>query len=157
NRIRIPLMPRLRVAVRPLATAFLASITFFSVHGQTPRPLGIVPNLGLPAVEQDIAALDVGHIAGSRQTADASALRDSLQRVRAGGADYIPGRVIVKFRERASDSERVAAVRSAMRNGDAFIAERPTDANFDVVSVAAAADAENAAAALRGQDAVEYA
>src|SRR5947207_1030104 len=143
-------MGRLRARLALLSLAF-ASILVFVTHGQEPaaRRLDIVPNLGLPAVEQSIDMTRV-------QTSSAATLRDSIQRSRAGGdTDYVPGRVIVKFREQASANERAVAVRDAIGEPSAFIAERPAYANFDVVRIDTADDAETTAMALGFETAVE--
>jgi serine protease len=70
------------------------------------------------------------------------------------GAVYTPGKVIVKFRDGVTDASRVAALSSAT---PASRTNRPTYANFDVVQIDAAADAEAAASALRQDPNVEYA
>src|SRR5579862_7381989 len=140
-----------------LLTLLVASVVMFIVHGQAPAPSGIVVNVGLPAVEQHITAVDL-RTAGSAQGAARAAFRDSLQRARAGGdTDYVPGRVIVKFRDRASIGDRAGALRNALGEPSAFIAQRPEHANFDIVRIDTDDDAETAAESLGGEDAVEYA
>ena len=129
----------------------IAASLYVIAHGQSTSPLGIVPNLGLPAVE---LPFDVAH----RQSASVAALRDAIQRTRAGGdTDYVPGRVIVKFRDRSSGDDRDRAVRDAIGEPAAFIAQRPDHANFDLVRIDSADDAEVAAETLAYEPAVEYA
>src|SRR5439155_17106378 len=85
------------------------------------------------------------------------ALRDAIvdQRAPRAGAEYVAGRVIVKFREEASREDREAAV--ARVANDAFIAARPSFANFDIVRIDDTSDAEAAAAAFAERPEVEYA
>jgi len=140
-------VPRARLLVIPSLVAALV----IAAHGQSSSPLGIVPNAGLPAVEQ---AFDMTQL----QPAAHAALRDAIQRTRAGSdVDYIPGRLIVKFREQSSAADRAAALRDALGEPTAFIAERPSHADFDIVRIDGDDDAEISAMALRFENAVEYA
>src|SRR5580765_6175218 len=125
-------VPRARLLVIPSLVAALV----IAAHGQSSSPLGIVPNAGLPAVEQ---AFDMTLL----QPAAHAALRDAIQRTRAGSdVDYIPGRLIVKFREQSSAGDRAAALRDALGEPTAFIAERPSHADFDIVRIDGDDDAE---------------
>jgi len=82
-------VPRARRLLIPLLAASLIILA----HGQSPSPLGIVPNAGLPGVEQSFSLTRM-------QPAAHAALRDAIQRARTGpDVDYVPGRLIVKFRE----------------------------------------------------------
>src|SRR5438270_13426539 len=118
-----------RIRARFVFLTFVAaSLSVFAshrTHGQSPSPspLSIVVNLGLPGVDQG-NSFDLSHTPGSVQAASRATLRDSIQRERAGGdADYVPGRVIVKFRDQSSTDERTGAVRHALDSPAAFIAE----------------------------------
>src|SRR6266702_4019729 len=98
---------RARLALLSLS---VASILVFVAHGQerADRRLNLVANLGLPAVEQSI---DMTRI----QASSTATLRDAIQRSRAGAdTDYVPGRVIVKFRDQSSLNERAVAIRDAI-------------------------------------------
>src|ERR1051326_8100552 len=137
--------------------AWLAALAFGAVffipaaHGQSTSPLGIVPNLGLPAVELPFSLTHT-------RSANVATLRNAIQRARAGGdSDYVPGRVIVKFRDQSSIADREGAVREAIGEPAAFIAQRPEHANFDLVRIDSADDAEVAAETLSYEPAVEYA
>ncbi|HMD36245.1 MAG TPA: S8 family serine peptidase [Vicinamibacterales bacterium] len=141
--------PRARRLVIPSLVAALVIVA----HGQSSSPLGIVPNVGLPGVEQSFVMTRM-------QPAVHAAQRDAIQRARAGAGtdpDYVPGRLIVKFREQSSAGDRAGALRHALGEPTAFIAERPSSANFDIVGIDAADDAEISAMALRFESAVEYA
>jgi len=140
-------VPRARRLLIPLLAASLIILA----HGQSRSPLGIVPNAGLPGVEQSFSLTRM-------QPAAHAALRDAIQRARTGpDVDYVPGRLIVKFRESSSTGDRAAALREALGEPSAYIAERPTHANFDIVSIDVDDDAETSAMALRYEGAVEYA
>ena len=140
-------VPRARFLVIPSLAAALVIVA----HGQSPLPLGIVPIVGLPGVEQ---SFDMTRT----QPAAHAALRDAIQRTRTGaGVDYVPGRLIVKFKEQSSDGDRAAALRDALGEPTAFVAERQPSANFDIVRIDNDDDAEIAAMALRYESAVEYA
>ncbi|HEY6211809.1 MAG TPA: S8 family serine peptidase [Vicinamibacterales bacterium] len=141
-------MARIRARAAVL-TGAVACAAILIAHGQTSSPLAIVPGLGLPAVEESFALT---------YTPGASPLRDALQRERAGGdTGYVPGRLIVRFRDQSSTIEREAAIRHALGEPSAFIAQRPEHANFDLVRIDAADDAEVAAETLGYEPSVEYA
>jgi len=141
-------VPRAWFACLAVGAAVLA---IPAAHGQSTSPLGIVPNLGLPAVELPFSLTHT-------QSANVATLRDSIQRARAGGdSDYVPGRVIVKFRDQSSSADREGAVREAIGEPAAFITQRPEHANFDLVRIDSADDAEVAAETLSYEPAVEYA
>jgi len=81
-------------------------------------------------------------------------------RVGASGARYAPGRVLVKFKDGAPSSARssaLAAARSTARVTRAAIADRPSHADFDTVTISDQDDAEAVAEALRQHPEVEYA
>jgi serine protease len=99
----------------------------------------LLAGVGLPAVDEGLI------------------LREARLRERpaASGAAFRPGRVIVKFRDEAAMGDRRAAVRAASDTGE--IASRPSHADFDVVRIDPAEDAEAAASVLRQRPEVEYA
>jgi serine protease len=71
------------------------------------------------------------------------------------GGDYVRGRIIVKFRESASANARLTALASV--SPSAAIAARKPYANFDIVEIDPAEDAEAAARAFASRADVEYA
>ena len=76
-------------------------------------------------------------------------------RSRSSRGAYAPGRVIVKFRDGTSSAVRLNSL--ARVSAASTRSERPSYANFDVVSIDPAEDAEAAADALRQRPEVEYA
>jgi serine protease len=115
-----------------------------------------IQSVGLPAVDLGVLA-DETHAPATAVTARRIALHASLMgdRLGASGVRYIPGRILVKFRDEASAAERRAATASISRS--AVMTARPSYADFDVVRIDPAEDGEAAAAALRQRPEVEYA
>ena len=116
----------------------------------------IQEHLGLAAIDEGLIQ-DDSHTPSSPETRQRAALREWLlqDRVGASGAHYRPGRVIVRFRDDAAMPERRAAVRAASDTGE--IAVRPSYADFDIVRIDPAEDAEAAASVLRQRPEVQYA
>ncbi len=79
----------------------------------------------------------------------------SFDRVGVSGARYVPGRVIVKFKDGTSGAARLSALSLTSRT--AALSLRPAYADFDLVTIDPGEDAEAAAARLRQQSDVEYA
>ena len=118
--------------------------------------LQILQNVGLPAIDEGLLQ-DDSHTPASAETRQRAALRAALldDRVGASGTHYRAGRVVVKFRDEAAMPERSAAVRAASDTGE--IAVRPSYADFDIVRIDPAEDAEEAARVLRQRPEVQYA
>jgi serine protease len=76
-------------------------------------------------------------------------------RVGPSGAPYVPGRVIVKFRDTAPANARLSALASVSRT--ASMTARKPYANFDIVEIEAAEDPEAAARQFAARPDVEYA
>src|SRR4051812_37011151 len=133
-------MSRFRVPALGAALAIAAGLVL-TLRGQTADEsrFQLLQSVGLPAVDEGLI------------------LRDARLHNRAGvvGATVRPGRVIVKFHDEIAMSDRRAAVRAASAGGD--IAVRPSYADFDVVRIDAAEDAEAAADVLRARPEVQYA
>jgi serine protease len=140
------------------ATVLVAAGLVLTLRGQTADDsrLQILEHVGLPAIDEGLIA-DESHTPSSPETLRRAALRAALlqDRVGASGGHYRPGRVIVKFRDEAAMSERRAAVRAASDTGE--IADRPSYADFDIVRIDPAEDAEEAASVLRQRPEVQYA
>jgi serine protease len=135
----------------------IAAVLVLGLRGQTRDTARIsIQSVGLPAIDRGVIA-DESHAPATVETARRAALRSSLvgDRVGAAGIRYIPGRLLVKFREVASVAERQAATASISRT--AVMTPRLSYADFDVVRIDPAEDAEAAAAALRTRPEVEYA
>src|ERR687887_2695393 len=139
-----------------LAPAVLA-VAVFVVHGQSPVDQRLVVlGTGLPGVDAGVAYEET-HSPAAAEAIRRVELRTALQQQRMNDAPpaYVPGRVIVKFREGATAGDRIDAVRSA--SSTAAMAERPSYADFDIVRIDPQGDAEAVASALRGRREVEYA
>src|SRR5438105_12364869 len=79
-------------------------------------------------------------------------------RSRAARGAYVPGRVIVKFRDGTSTAVRLNSLaRLSTLSSVSSVSERPSYANFDVVSIDPGSDAEAVADALSQRPEVEYA
>ena len=129
-----------------------------TLRGQTANDarLQILEHVGLPGIDEGMIA-DESHTPSSPQTRARAALRESLlqDRVGASGGHYRAGRVIVRFRDGTQMSERREAAREASRTGE--IADRPSYADFDIVRIDPAEDAEAAADVMRQRPDVQYA
>jgi serine protease len=139
------------------AGVVVAAGLVIGLRGQTGGSSGrSFQNVGLPAVDLGVLA-DESHTPSTVETARRVALQASLMRDRMGaaGSRYVPGRILVKFRDTASAAERQAAMDSISRT--AVMTARPSYADFDVVRIDLAEDGEAAAAALRARPEVEYA
>jgi serine protease len=101
------------------------------------------------------------HAPGSRARQRRDAIRRAsvtVDRIGASAAPYTPGKVIVKFKDGVSATARAAAMSRVTPAARATLTStRPAHANFDLVDIAAAEDAEAAAQALRQSADVEYA
>jgi serine protease len=137
----------------------LALLVVFSARGRGqggPRTSGVVvANFALPAIDRGLVA-GVSRSPDSPESQMREAIRAShspLERVGGGGAHYIAGKVIVKFRAGISSAARVSALSAAA----ATTSERPSYANFEIVHIDPELDAEQAARALAARPDVEYA
>lgn len=132
-------MGHFRVRAAGAAVA-VAGVLVLTTHGQVDDSrFQLLQNVGLPAIDEGLI------------------LRDAKLQTRVGssGTRYTAGRVIVKFRDEAAMTERRAAVHFASGTGE--IAARPSYADFDVVRIDPAEDAEAAASALRSRPEVQFA
>src|SRR5438093_5632078 len=140
------------------ATVLVAAGLVLTLRGQTAGDwrLQILEHVGLPAIDEGMI-VDESHTPSSPETLRRAALLEALLQDRAGasGGHYRPGRVIVKFRDEAAMPDRRAAVRAASDTGE--IAVRPSYADFDIVRIDPAEDAEEAASMLRQRPEVQYA
>jgi serine protease len=148
-------MPRFRVFLA--GSAIAAALITLGLRAQTVDEQFVVrEGLGLPAVDIGVQHEET-HRPKSPEALRRSALHAALraERVSSSGAHYVPGRVIVKFRDDASSSARVSAMAAASRT--AAMTSRPSYANFDVLQIDPNEDAEAAARALAARPEVEYA
>jgi serine protease len=149
---------RARFLFLTFLTPVALAASVFVVHGQSPAvdQRLVVLGVGLPGVDAGVS-YEGTHSPSAPEAIRRTALRTALQQQRMNDAPpaYVPGRVIVKFRDGATASERIDAVRTA--SSTAAIAERPSYADFDIVRIDPAANAEKVASALRDRREVEYA
>lgn len=131
----------------------LACVTWPVISGQG-DPLGgasrrLVHEIGLPAIDRGLRDQDFPRDPGQTSTGPHFVDRTSVAR-----GDFEPGSVIVKFKPGA---DRSAAVSSTLAQVSGGGAERPTWANFDVLTIPGDADAGAVADELRARADVEYA
>jgi len=126
------------------------------VHGQSTVERHVVlEHVGLSAVDEGLI-VDETHAPNTREARRRAATRAALHlQSERPAALYVAGRVVVKFREQATEADRLSAVRDVSRS--ATIEPRPTYADFDLLRIDPADDPEAVAAALGDRTAVEYA
>jgi serine protease len=151
RRSRLPFSVFLSVAV---ATALVSS-----ARSQTPlvSPRAILDLFAPPPIESGIIPVE-SRAPDSADTHRRLSIRPAsgdVDRAGAAGARYVPGRVIVKFKDGASPASRVSALSAASRT--AAMSPRLPYADFDVVRIDWNEDAEAVAEALRQRGDVEYA
>ena len=147
-------MGSLRARVSFVAAVVAASVLV--VRGQSPDERHVIlENLGLPAVDEGLI-VDETHAPGTREALRRAATRAVLHgETGRPAARYVAGRVIVKFREQATEAERLSAIADV--SSSTRIEPRPSYADFDIVRIDPAEDAEAVATALGGHADVEYA
>ena len=142
-------------------TVAVSAVFLHHAHGQSPAgsTLDIRENVGLPAVEEGVIQ-DESHAPATLESIRRTA-RISSARFDSSGTEYVPGRVIAKFRDGATTAARVSAVSSlstlSVTSRPAAIAQRPASADFDIVSIDPNDDAEAVAQELSRRPDVEYA
>ena len=151
-------MPRAHLRYFFFTLAVAAALSVARSQGQDAgAPRAFLPASILPAIDRGVVA-DMSHSPGSPEAVVRESMRHSavaLDRTGASGTRYVAGRVIVKFRAGVSSASRVRAMSAVSQT--ASVSERPSYANFDIVRIDPAEDAEAVAAALRRQPDVEYA
>ena len=127
-------------------------------HGQAPaQGRTVLQPLALPAIEGG-RRVDESRAPDSPEALKQASMHirsASVDRVGASGARYVPGRVIVKFRDGTSSAARLSAMSVTSRT--AALSTRPAYADFDIMTIDPGEDAEAAAARLGQQSNVEYA
>ncbi|HUC75905.1 MAG TPA: S8 family serine peptidase [Vicinamibacterales bacterium] len=150
-----------RTRVFSCGVALIAGLITLGLRAQTTPatdqdPLGLRPNVGLPAIDWGVVA-DYTHTPATFETRRRAAIRSALHSdgVGSSGVPYARGKVIVKFRDEATPTARMNAVRSASPTG--AITARPSYSNFDIVTIRANEDAEAVARLLGTRAEVAYA
>src|SRR4029079_1470441 len=133
---------------RPLGLALVfAAGLVLSLRGQSPPPPAAlhIEYVGLPAIEEG-AIWTESREPGAAETVRRAARSTAQEstRVGASGRSYTPGRVIVRFRDGVTPQDRLDMVRAA--SATAGLAARPPYADFDVIEINSAEDAERVAA-----------
>jgi serine protease len=137
------------------ATMVAAATLVLTLKGQMPGVRALqIADVGLPAIEEGIV-WDVNRAPQMPQALDRVARSELGAVVGRSGRAYTPGRVIVRFRDGMSLDERRSVVRDATSSGE--ITPRPAHADFDLVSIDEAEDAEAVAGALTARADVVYA
>jgi len=141
------------VGVRASACALALTASMWPALAGQEAPLGgasrrLVHEAALPAIDRGLRAQDL-------PPDPALYGREPLviNRGRAAG-DALPGSVIVKFK---AGADRSAAVSSTLAQVSGDAAERPSWADFDVLSIPVGADPETVAGELGARADVEYA
>ncbi|HWF86233.1 MAG TPA: hypothetical protein VG222_15345, partial [Vicinamibacterales bacterium] len=117
----------------------------------------IVDHVAPPAIERGISPLEAREPGSPEELRRLSLqpVAGPVNRIGRGGAAYVPGRVIVKFKDGASQATKSSAMSAVSRT--ARMSARPDYANFDIVTIDAGEDAEAAAQAFSARGDVEYA
>jgi serine protease len=148
-------MPRLR-ARTAAATVVAAAALVLTAKAQAPAVRALqIENIGLPAVVEQGFVWDVGGATQMRRGLQRVARSQQGSVIGASGRAYTPGRVIVRFRDGMAVEERRSLLRLATPSGE--ITPRQEHADFDVVTIDVAEDAEAVAGALAGRPDVVYA
>ena len=139
------------------ALALLVSVYSAHGRGQTPGAASgvVVDYFAPPAIDHGLL-VRFSRAPDSAEAQMRSAIRlgnSALDRVGIGGAHYVAGKLIVKFRAGASSASKASALSVASASGST----QPPYANFDVVTIDPGIDAEAAAQALSARPDVEYA
>jgi serine protease len=128
-----------------------------SGQGQTSRFRAVLDYFGPQPIERGIIPIE-SRSPGSRESLARRSIQPAsgtVDRAGASGARYLPGRVIVKFKDGATSASRLSTLSAVSRS--ASISSHPSYADFDIVNIDPADDAEAVARAFAGRDEVEYA
>lgn len=118
-------------------------------QGASTRSRALVRDFGLPAIDRGLRAQDM-----PRDPSEPPLQAMHVDRATPASALVVPGGVVVKFKPGA---DRTAAVQATLSQVSGTTADRPSSANFEILTLEADADPERAAAALRLRADVEYA
>ena len=143
---------RARAAV---ATAITAASLVLTLHGQVAGVRALqITDVGLPAVEEGVV-WDVNRAPQMPQALGRTEFAHLGGVVGASGREYTPGRVIVRFRDGLTADERRSVMRLATPSGEMM--PRREHADFDVIRIDEAEDAEAVAARFAERLDVVYA
>src|SRR5271154_2140469 len=106
-----------------IALAIAGSLATIGLRGQTPNvPPVILLGVGLAAVEEGVMH-DTPQVPGGALQLRRAALQAALVRASDAGSRYVPGRVIVRFRDETSAGARQLALAAVSRT--AVMGARP--------------------------------
>jgi len=144
-----------RVLFSCAAALALLVLTGVRGHGQNSAvgPTFLYP-YSLPAIDRGLSAVE-GPEPVRLAAASRARFAAPIDRIGRAGVAYAPGQVLVKFRDGTPTAVRLSSVARVSAAGT--VSERPSYANFDVLSIDANADAEAVADTLRERSDVEYA
>ena len=136
--------------------AFAVAATLVATAQTRATRLTIEPNVGLPAIVEG-AIHDETHAPYTREALQRAAMQRALRvdGVGASGVPYARGRLIVKFKDGVSDAARTAVLAAASQT--ASDTGRPSYADFNIIRLDPAEDAEAVAAQLNTRPEIEYA
>src|SRR5690349_16685893 len=137
--------------------ALLLGVSVLVLRGQSPDERHVIlENLGLSAVDEGLLINDETHAPTAFLAHRRAAVRTAVEaQATSSAARFVPGRLIVKFKDQSTPAAREAAV--AAVSSTARIDAQPTYADFNIVRLDPAEDVEAAAAALGDSADVEYA
>jgi serine protease len=151
-------MRRSRLPLSLVVGAAAVVLLVVSAPGQAPtRFRAVLDYFGPPPIEKGISPVTTRG-PGTRESLRRRSIRlvsGPVDRAGRSGGRYIPGRVIVKFKDYVSSSSRLSALSVASRT--ASITTRPSNADFDIVQIDPAEDPETVAGMLAQRADVEYA
>jgi serine protease len=136
---------------RTLAATVFACAAAIGIGPALGQDTGFLPRF--PILLSDVAAPGVDRGIRDAEPARPPNTQGTTLQVAAGGDPFVRGSIIVKFRPGTSPDAR----RAMLSQVDGSITPALPYANFDIVSIAAAADPEAAARLLDAQPDVEYA
>src|SRR5262245_11133622 len=141
-----------------VASALLAFALVVPGHGQAPDSYPILlQDISAGAVDRGVSPDDAPPPSnrGRVRAESVDGNRVYADRVSSSGATYVPGRVIVKFRDGMSTAATLSALATA--SPAAALTTRKPYANFDVISIDPNEDAEAVARSFANRPDVEYA
>ena len=147
----------LRFRARTIAATLIAATALvLTLRGQAPdaRPSLQIADVGLPGIDEGII-WDESHTPSSDRARVARAAMGRTNAAGVSGRSYVPGKVIVRFRDEVPSDERRGVMREATASGE--FTTRSAYADFDIIRINDAEDPEAVAAALNARSQVLYA
>src|SRR3989442_3261408 len=142
-------MPRFR-ARTVAATLIGAAVLVLTLRGQAPdaRPSLQIADVGLPGIDEGVV-WDESHTPSSDRARAARAAMAQTNAAGVPGRAYVPGKVIVSFRDNVTMDERRSLMREATDSGE--FTTRSAYADFDIIRINPAEDPEAVGAPANGR------